>query len=538
MTAVSAPPDHTVVILGSQWADESIGRFIAPEWDVRKAGLPWSSEATLLEGVYEYLSAPGAPTRAVLLGYGEFGTAAIEFADAHPERVVAIIALDQDTAARTAVKPVCPILVLRSTDLHASAVIGAFVAGLEAVPAPVPTLSPVLVNDPEVVGRLREAGPVHKVDGLADTSVWMLTGHRCTTAVLDDPGLAGGPELVPRFRRPQGRLAALHRGEKDLITIEAEEHRRLRQIVSHHLTERLVDLLRPRMRREAEQLLDRLPTQDRVDFVGSFARPFPVAVLCDVVGVPEPDRAYIEDWLLRRVPTEPDDPHEDVDRYLLRLVETRRCRPGENFIDAVLRADGPTADARDVVAAVRFLLLSGLRAPTTMLASGVAALLAERSHWERAVADPSSLGTVVEELLRFVTPFPLGTMRRAHAPVTVGDALIQQGCPVAASLVAANRDPEVFNDPDVLDPWREHNPHLAFGGGHHGCLGSHLARTQLAVALEALLRRHPRMVLADGPASLRYRSSSVRYLLDLPVVLDPVAPGSRSRHSYELPGKP
>ncbi len=538
MTADSAPSDRAVVILGSGWAAESIGRVVAPEWDVRRAELPPDAGTTPLESVYGCLAAPGAPTRVVLLGHGEFGAAALEFADAHPERVVGVVALDRDPAAGADVELVCPVLVLRSADPLVLSAIGAFVAGLEMAPEPLPTLSPVRLNDAEVVRRLREAGPVHEVDGLGDRPVWVLTGHRSTTAVLDDPGLVGGPELVPRFRRPQGRLAALHRGEKDLVTVEADEHRRLRRIVSDHLTERFVDLLRPRMRRAAERLLDRLPVRERVDLVDSFARPFPVAVLCDVVGVPESDRAYVEDWLLRRVPTEPDDPHDDVDRYLLGLVEAGRRAPGEDFIGAVLRAEGPATAARDVVEAVRFLLLSGLRGPTTMLAGGVAALLGERAHWERAAADPSSLGTVIDELLRFLTPFPLGTVRTAHAPVTVGDTRIPQGCPVAASLVAANRDPDVFTDPDVFDPWREHNPHRAFGGGHHSCLGSHLARVQLAVALETLLRRHPRTALADGPDSLRHRSGSVRYLLELPVVLDPAVPGPRGRRSHEPPRRP
>ncbi|WP_256105447.1 cytochrome P450 [Streptomyces sp. ODS05-4] len=520
--------DRVVVILRPGRMDHLIRRSIGPDWEVRDAGLHPDAASLHLDAddsaqdaVNAYFATPRAPTRAVLLGYGPFGSAALEFADAHPERVIAVVALDLGAAAGLGVELLCPVLTSRSADTDTPDLVGEFVAGLEAAPAPRRVLTPVELNDPDVVGRLRDAGPAHEVDGLAGGPLWLLTGHDATRAALDDPGLAGEWEMVPRFRRQRGWPATTHRGEKDLVTIEAEEHRRLRRIISAHLNRTVVDLMAPRLRREAERLLDRLPERRPVDFVASFAKPFPVAVLCELVGIPPADRDYVQDWLLRRVTADPDDPHDDIDRYLLDLVESRRHRPGEDFIGSVLRADGTPTAPRDIVAAVRLLMLSGLRAPTTLLATGVAALLGEPKHWERAAARPATLPAVVEELLRYIAPFPLSLVRTVAAPVTVGDTSVPRGSLVAASLVAANRDPRIFAHPDRLDPEREHNPHLSFGGGHHSCLGAGLARAQLLAALETLLRRHPRAALADHADSLRYRASSVRYLFDLSVVLGP-----------------
>ncbi|MBB2914948.1 cytochrome P450 [Streptosporangium becharense] len=539
-------------------------------WQVRMADLSGGDLAGCVEGVTDLLAAPDSPARAVLLGYGEAGRAAMEIADRHPERVVAVVTVTsprgeaavtttgspQDETAVVTVDsrdavvngsspaPVaavdspgvgrlrasdlsCPVLALNTADPRA--VVSAAVSFLDGLhrpvdaprtcPARLPALTPVLLNDPDVIGQLREAGPAHRLNAAGVATSWILTGHGATTTTLADSRLVADVAITPGFRLQSPDVT--HRGEQDLITIEGREHARLRRLVGQYLTPRRVETLRPRMQRVVDDLLDGLPPGETVDLLRRFALPLPTVVLCELFGVPERDRGYIHEWLVERMRAVPPVAHDDVDDYLRALIEERKSRPSDDLLGWVVEAEGDRLSEDDLVAAARFLMVGGHRAPTTLLASGVAALLRDRDQWTRLVDDPGLLDGAVEELLRFVTPFPVGLARQATAPIEIGAARIPEGDLVAASLVAANRDPAVFTDPDVLDVGRAANPHLAFGHGHHYCLGAALARAQAQIAIGTLVRRFPAMDFAGDSRSLHYRQSRVRYLLELPVVLEP-----------------
>jgi cytochrome P450 len=282
-----------------------------------------------------------------------------------------------------------------------------------------------------------------------------------------------------------------------------------------------VEALRPRIQRETDALLDALPTDEPVDLLRRFALPLPIIVLCELFGFPAPDRGYIHEWLAERMTRIPPDAHADIDDYLCARIAERKQTTSDDLLGWVVDAEGPALADTDLISAARLLMVAGHRAPTTLLANGVAALLRHRDQWQRIVADPSLVTPAVEELLRFVTPFPVGLARHTTAPVQVDNTRIPEGDLVSASLVSTNRDPAVFEDPDVLDVGREPNPHLAFGHGHHHCLGAALARAQAQVAIGTLTRRFGGLTLAEDGRTLQYRQSRVRYLLELPVVLRP-----------------
>ncbi|MFF5213011.1 cytochrome P450 [Streptosporangium sp. NPDC000396] len=506
-------------------------------WQMRTADVPADDLTACVEAITDLLAAPQSPDRAVLLGYGMAGPAAVEVADRHPERAAAVVVVGApENGGQAPGIPVaeltCPALVLAADngETVASAV-GSFLEELErqagtefTCPARLPALTPVLLNEPEVMRQLREMGPVHRINAPGVATSWILTGHRATTATLAEAGLAGEAEITAGFRLQSADPALAHRGEQDLITIDGREHARLRRLVGQYLTPRRVERLRPRLQYETDALLDTIPPGEPADLLQTFARPLPVIVLCELFGVPRQDRDYIYDWLVNRMTSRPPGAHGDIDDYLRALIASSRGRPGDDLLGWVVQAEGDRLREDDLVSAARLLMVGGHRAPTTLLANGVAALLRRPDQWKRLVDDPALIGTAVEELLRFVTPFPVGLARHAACPIDVGGVPIPRGDLMAASLVAANRDPSFFTDPDALDIGRAANPHLAFGHGHHYCLGAALARVQAQIAVGTLARRFPRMALAHDPGGLHYRQNRVRYLLELPVVLEPGRP--------------
>ncbi|MFI1655921.1 cytochrome P450 [Streptomyces sp. NPDC020472] len=480
-----------------------------------------------------FLGAQDSPDRMVLVAEGRACGAVFELADRHPERVVAVVAIAPEPPASDAPAPglACPVLVLPDPDDGSGPAVERFLAALRTGPAeeecPVRNraLSPADLHEPSVMRRFAAAGPVHRLASPGSVPTWVVTGHEAARAVLADPGLQGDTATTAGYRPQPAGLAAVHPGDADTITVDAGEHGRLRGLVERHLTDEWVDSLLPRLRRVADGLLDALPRDREVDLVAAFAVPLPVAALCVLLGVPEPDRPYLADWLVRRVPTPPPAAHEDVDAYLGGLVAERRERPSDDLLGRMCEAEGDTVRDEDVVAAARLLLVSGARPTTTLLGNGVAALLAHREQWRLLTGDPDAVaGPATEELLRHVTPYPVGFARRAVAPVDAAGVRVPAGHRVLASLTAANHDPAVVppagaaRGPDLgRAPW----PHASFGHGRHACLGAGFARAVVRTALGTLARRFPGLDLAPGTRELHYRRSRVRYLLALPVLLGP-----------------
>ncbi|MFB7451297.1 cytochrome P450 [Streptomyces sp. NPDC056194] len=474
-----------------------------------------------------FLAAPDSPDRMVLVAEGRACGAVFALADRHPERAAAVVALAPEPPAADVPPPglACPVLVLPGRDDESGRAVERFLGELRRGPAeegcPVGNrgLSPADLHDPSVMRRFAGAGPVHRLASPGSVPTWVVTGYEAARAVLDDPGLRGDTATTAGYRPQPQESAALHPGDADTITVGADEHGRLRDLVERHLTPRWVDSLVPRLRRVTDGLLDTLPRDREVDLVAAFAVPLPVAALCELLGVPEPDRPYLADWLVRRVPTPPPAAHEDVDAYLGGLVTERRKQPADDLLSRMCDA----LRDEDVIAAARLLLVSGARPTTTLLGNGVAVLLADRDRWRLLTGDPDAVaGPATEELLRHVTPYPVGFARRAVAPVDTAGVRIPAGHRVLASLTAANHDPTTVPEgPGGPDLGRAPYPHASFGHGPHACLGAGFARAVVRTALGTLARRFPGLDLAPGVRELHYRRSRVRYLLALPVVLGP-----------------
>jgi cytochrome P450 len=370
--------------------------------------------------------------------------------------------------------------------------------------------------------RLRESRPVAPVRMPAYGRAWIVTRYADVRAVLTDPRLAKDVHRWPgggRSRPSEATGVYAH-----MLHADPPDHTRLRRLVQKEFTQRRA-ALRPRAEEVAAGLLDEMAAApgDVTDLLGAYARPLPIAVLCELLAIPEADRA----WIAVTVAAYDDRAqHQRVERelaaYFAGLIAARRAEPGDDLVSALARdsdaADGLTGN--ELVATVFLLVMAGFDTTVNLIASGTLALLTNPGEKTRLRQDPSLLPAAVEELLRFTNPVNHANDRFTTQDVPVGDVVIPAGEWVFPAISSANRDPARFPDPDRLDLGRDAGGHVAFGHGVHHCLGAPLARMEAEVALGALLARFPRISLAVPPEELRWRPVSVMNALEsLPVRL-------------------
>jgi cytochrome P450 len=379
---------------------------------------------------------------------------------------------------------------------------------------------------------LRRAGPVHPAvlpDGLR---VWLVTRYEVVHAALTNPSLSKDSRRAAPLHERRARERDTPRApfpaalNTHMLNTDPPDHTRLRKLVGKAFTARRVALLRPRIEEITAELLDELATRDEADLLSSFAFPLPLAVICELFGVPENDRAQFRQWsdsIGRYAYT-----HQGRDAtfamadYLSDLAFRRRRHPEDDMLTALVRAsDDEDRLSEDEVVAMAFLLLTaGHETTAHLIGNGVFALLDDADQLAALRADPALVPSAIEEFLRYLSPSGTTTLRFTTAPTKLGEVEIPEGEFVVMALESANRDQARFDDADRLDVGREHNAHLAFGHGLHHCLGAPLARLEGQIAIKGLLERFPDLALATDPAELRWRDSLLfRGLENLPVRL-------------------
>jgi hypothetical protein len=316
--------------------------------------------------------------------------------------------------------------------------------------------------------------------------------------------------------------------------MEPPEHTRLRRLVSAAFARGHVERLRPWVQDLADSLVDVLVERSggtaEVDVLSGMAEELPVAVIAELLGVPQADRPLLRPWsnaIVKMYEYGRTEAVEDAAEraaaefvaYLRDLAAERRRAPGEDLLThlvTVRDSDGDRLTEDELVTTCVLLLNAGHEATVNVSGNGLLALLEHPGQLARLRADPDLLPTAIEELMRFDSPLQLFE-RTATEDVEVGGVTVRRGQKVAALLGAANRDPAVFPDPDVLDVGRGENPHISFGAGVHFCIGAPLARVELQASFGALLRRTSDLQLAR-PAQRR-PEFVIRGLAELPVVL-------------------
>ncbi|MGW0992159.1 cytochrome P450 [Streptomyces sp. NPDC002523] len=311
------------------------------------------------------------------------------------------------------------------------------------------------------------------------------------------------------------------------INLDPPEHDRLRRMAMRHFgpphTPGLVTGMEPDLAGIVSGLIDGLAGKEQIDIVDDFAYPFPVTVICHLLGVPREDEPRFHLWvndIINAIDYDPKtDPKEKLDKgvqarkdlrqYLGGLVEQRHGRPGDDLLSRLANDDGPDGRMTDdeIVSTANLLLIAGHETTVNLITNGMLTLLRHPQVLQRLRDEPDLVVPLVEELLRYEPPVHIVPWRAAYSEITVGDTVIPKGSRIMLMLASGSRDPDRFHDPDRFDPDRRDNQHLGFGSGIHLCFGGPLARRETQIALGELVRRldRPRLV-ADPPP---YRPSPV-----------------------------
>ena len=377
-------------------------------------------------------------------------------------------------------------------------------------------LSSRMAQDPyPVYASLRTRDPVHRSRLL---KAWLFTRHADVDAILRDHRHFGND---PRTGTLSSRQRAMlpPPDEFTMLFLDPPDHTRLRSLVTKAFTPKAINDLEPRIRGILGSLLDDIEDPAEFDLMQAVARPLPVIVIAEMLGVPPEDRDVFRIWSAQRArmlePTIGPDEREAgeaasraFDAYFRPIVEARRAEPRDDIVSALARVedDGGHLTERETLNMLRLLLIAGNETAVNLIGNGMLALLRHPEQLQRLRNDPSLIPAAVEELLRFDSPIQTD-VRRVLADCEVNGLALRKRDNVVLLLGAANRDPDVFEDPDRLDVGRSQGPHLSFGRGIHHCLGAPFARLEGRIVLEMLLDRFPRMgLLAERP---RFRKGIV-----------------------------
>ncbi|MEV5568219.1 cytochrome P450, partial [Streptomyces sp. NPDC052196] len=380
---------------------------------------------------------------------------------------------------------------------------------------------------------LRRGRPVVKVPTSGGVDAWLVTRYEDVRELSADPRLSRARACGEGAPRVGGTM---HTTPEMIISLDAPEHSRLRKLVAGAFTMRRIERMRANVQKVCDDLLDALRAgEGRADLVQELAVPLPLTVIGELLGVPPEDLRAFERWARAFATVDDRAGGEEslnglakLSEYIVKLIAQKRADPADDMLSELIAArDNDDRLSEQELVTFGFTLIgAGFDTTANQLANSVLALLTQgRDQWQWLAEDTSRIPTAVEELLRHVNLFATDTSgfpRIAAQDIEVGGVTIRQGDAVLLALASANRDESVFADPDRLDLARERNPHISFGHGLHHCLGKHLGRMELVIALEGLVRHFPDLRLAVPESELPWHAGEINHTLtSLPVAWGP-----------------
>ncbi|GAA2915127.1 cytochrome P450 [Streptosporangium fragile] len=374
---------------------------------------------------------------------------------------------------------------------------------------------------------LREHRPVHPMQ-FAGVRVWLLTRYADVRAVFNDPRMSVNQETA----NADFLAAGLDYGSgtemvQALLFKDPPDHTRIRALASKVFTPRRIAGWQDTVERISNQLLDELDPHQKIELQDAYCYRLPIMVIGEVLGMPRDDHRKLRQWMDPLVGLSREEAlagTKSMMNYVRDIITAKRTDPADDVISALIAArDGDQKLTEDeLVGNVFGLVSAGFETTASLIGNALLALLDHPGQLRLLQEDPALMDRAVEELLRYDGPTATTIFRFPREDVRIGGSVIPAGEPILMALGAANRDPEVFSDPDTLDVRRDDNPHISFGRGIHHCLGAALARLEGKIALRTLLRRYPDIGLAVSRQQIRYKSALiVRGLEELPVVLRP-----------------
>jgi unspecific monooxygenase len=367
------------------------------------------------------------------------------------------------------------------------------------------------------------------------TDQWLVPHHADVSALLRERRL--GRTYQHRYTHEDfGRTAPPPEHEPfhvlndhGMLDLEPPDHTRIRRLVSKAFTPRTVEQLRPYVDRLANELVAGLVAAGGGDLLTDVAEPLPVAVIAEMLGIPESDRAPLRPWSADICGMYELNPSEETaekavrasvefTEYLRELIAARRKEPGDDLVSGLIAAhdEGDRLTEQEMISTCVLLLNAGHEATVNATVNGWWALFRNPDQLAALRGDRSLIPTAVEELMRYDTPLQLFE-RWVLEDIEIDGTTVPRGAEIALLFGSANHDPKVFASPESLDLSRSDNPHISFSAGIHYCIGAPLARLELAASLGALLEKAPTLALAAEPE--RKPNFVIRGLEGLSVVL-------------------
>ena len=374
---------------------------------------------------------------------------------------------------------------------------------------------PAFIADPyQAYAELRAAGRIHYHE---ETNQWIVPHHADVSALLRDRRFGRTYHHVAthaemgRPEDPDSTREFWHLIRNGILDMEPPDHTRVRRLVAKAFTPKMVEGLRPTIRRLTDGLVDRVDGAGEFDLIKEIAEPLPVTVIAELLGIPGSDRHHLRPWsaeicrMYELNPTEEDAraasaASVEFSEYLRGLIGERRKDPTDDLISELIHVvdEGDRLTEDEMIGTCVLILNAGHEATVNVTGNGWWALFRNPDQLALLRRDPALVPRAVEELMRYDTPLQMFE-RWVLEDAEICGAHVPKGQELALLFGSANHDPAAFDRPDDLDLTRDHNPHMSFGAGIHFCLGAPLARAELDVSFTTLLGRLPGMELVAEP---------------------------------------
>ena len=370
-----------------------------------------------------------------------------------------------------------------------------------------PTVDIEALDRRDVIDAL---GAARRAHWLARTPLgYVVSRHEDVVALLRERRFHSALSLIPQLAGVDAPEWVERRQRQSILSMEGEEHTRVRRLVAPAFTPKSTDRFRPYMREVVDALVEPVAAEGRCELVADVCEPYPIQIICEVLGAPKSDWKLFSAWAtdifrifnndiandLPKIQAATD----ELDAYVSALIEERRAAPADDLLTDLVAAEeqGDRLTTDELKGLVEAILMAGTDTTRNQLACSVALLAEHPDQWHAIAQDPSLAVGAVEETMR-VLGAVRGTMRVAAEDVEYRDVLFPTGTLVAVSLAGANYDDHVWADAETVDIGRERPAmQMTLGSGIHYCLGASLARAELQEALPILARRMPDLVI-DG----------------------------------------
>ncbi|WJE55050.1 cytochrome P450 [Bacillus cereus] len=382
----------------------------------------------------------------------------------------------------------------------------------------------------EIYKESRKSQPILFVYKSELGAEWLITRYEDALPLLKDSCLKKNPENVfsQEGFNPFLSLENSDHLTKHMLNSDPPDHSRLRALVQKAFTPKMISQLDEQIQHITDTLLDHVEFKHSLNLVNDYAFPLPINVISEMLGIPKDDQEKFRIWS-HAVIASPETPEEikemeeklyEFITYLQYLVDVKREEPKEDLVSALIQAEseGSKLSAPELYSMIMLLIVAGHETTVNLITNTVLALLENPDQMQLLKDKPELIDSAIEEGLRYYSPVEVTTARWAAEPFMIHDQEIRNGDMVIISLASANRDENVFENPEVFDITRENNRHIAFGHGSHFCLGAPLARLEAKIAIATLLKRMPNIQIKGEREKIKWQGNYLmRSLEELPL---------------------